>query len=198
MGSTQQAARVRRLTARSLRYRSGRSPSSAAQQNVMWREDIRRSLPWRSGAITVRDATEDCAEIIQSLDSDSEVKRYLGGPQNRSIEETQQRLRANPGYLYVIDEADDPIGYCGYVENTNTKALDVLIVLAARHRGRGLGLEVLQILVEKVACFAPDLPLAISTQKENIRAQGLLRKFGLNQTGEYADDFGFSYVVFTK
>ena len=162
----------------------------------MWRDALERSLPWQVGDIRVRLATSDDADLVHALHEDDDVRRFLGGPLGRSLEETGWRLSGLSHGLYLIESGEEAAGFTAYVDNERAGGTDILIVVAPPYQGRSIGRRVLVEMVDRWREFGGEGTIAVSTQVENIKAIRLLERCGFSRQHSYCDELGFSYAVF--
>ena len=68
------------------------------------------------------------APRLHALETDAEVKKFLGGPSKSTVEEYANRIKAQqmPGYLAVTTEVGEFLGRCGFlncdIEDTGPRA----------------------------------------------------------------------------
>lgn len=65
------------------------------------------------------------------------------------------------------------------------------IALLAEHRGKGIGGEILDELINCAGRLAPNLPIALDAQ---LQAKGLYEKHGFVAQGDVFDDAGIDHI----
>jgi len=162
----------------------------------MWRKTLHASLPWAAASIVIDAADGEYAELICRLNNEPEVRKFLGGPLRVSVDDTREKLNEAPDRLYVIKVEGAAIGYSGFIENDKTGATDILVIIDPRYQGNGAGKEVVLLMLREFRDRFPERHIALTTQRENTKAQRLLDSIGFSQTGEYDDFLGFNYYVY--
>ena len=163
---------------------------------AMSREESTNGLPPVAPAIRLGPAGEGHAGLLHALHDEPTVRRLLGRAPGRTLDATRETLRQNPANFHVIESDGAPIGYAAYVQNACTGQMDVRIVIAAEHRGRGAAGEALALMIRRWEASFPDRPIALTVRRDNAAAKRVLAKSGFRKVGGYDDDFGHSQHVY--
>ena len=86
------------------------------------------------------------------------------------------------------------IGYIVLRKWGGSKATSWSYYLDTQHQGKGLGRSAARLAVQILKAAAPEQPIKLSTEKENIKAQHLYRSIGFTLSSEMdGDDLVFVY-----
>jgi diamine N-acetyltransferase len=130
--------------------------------------------------MTLRTASAEDLPYILGLEQKFREVRLLGGNEPA----VHQRQLANPDCLYWIVETD--AGPAGFVILRDIHSKDRNIELqriAVDQPGRGLGSEVLRVVMDKVFREFSAHRLWLDTYSDNSRAQHVYRSAGFKQEG---------------
>jgi len=165
---------------------------------VMWQSEFAASLPWVDGDLAVRLSQLGDGQFLYDLNQDPDVIEFLGGPLGHSATVNDENLIKGPHNIQIATLSGAAIGYTAFIENDYAEGMDVLIVISAAHRSRGVGRRLLSLLTGGwKACF-PEKSIAITTRAENAAAQRLLESCNYRKVGEYHDQLNYHHFVFRE
>ncbi len=94
----------------------------------------------------------------------------------------------------IIWHDDCRIGYIVLRKWSGTDATSWSYYLDAQHQGKGFGRAAASLAVHILKSAAPEYPIKLSTEKDNIKAQHLYRSIGFSLSSETdGDDLVFVY-----
>jgi RimJ/RimL family protein N-acetyltransferase len=161
--------------------------------------------PFTTSRLLLRDVTLDDAALLQSLEADPEVMRWISGKPAETVEWHRERIRnvflpwqAHPWQgLWVILERDThaflgwvfarpahlawfavPIGWCDPAE------IEIGYRLARSAWGRGIATEAALPLVARALADPDTRALVACTAVGNLGSQRVLAKLGFQPIGE--------------
>jgi [ribosomal protein S5]-alanine N-acetyltransferase len=125
---------------------------------------------------------EDAA-AYHALETDPEVKKFLGGPSTRDVDYYRQRIEENaPGLAttlaVTLKMTGQFLGRCGFTNN-RTPEWEINIVLASQYQGQGYGKEIGLALISRVfEALECDEILGVA-DPANTRSHALCEKLGM-------------------
>jgi RimJ/RimL family protein N-acetyltransferase len=155
------------------------------------------ALP-KTSRVTLRSGTRDDLEAYVRLETDPEVRRYLGGP---SDEETVAAIRAwtpTPRwgrYVVAATETDQPVGTL-FLERERGE-LEVGYLFLPEYWGKGLAFEALDAFLQWVSETCTDTEIIAVTQTANERSVRLLDRLGFTERERF-EEFGAEQAVLVR
>ena len=147
--------------------------------------------PIDTGRLIVRSLTESDIDALYDLESDPEVKRYLGGPTRHSRGAYHRDLLNHPrgeyDLLAIVHKATGKFGGRCSLKSKRPGDREMEIVITRPYWRQGLGLEIgLQLI--GLAFEDPTIDSVVGVvHPENLASQGLMKKLGMVPTSEYID-----------
>lgn len=142
-------------------------------------------IPARLGATVVRFLVASDHEAFIALERDAYVRRYVNGPSRKTDGEFLHGLRnyvPTTELLVIADEASNEfVGRCGLLPLGSTAEVELFVLLATSHHGKGIGSLVLQFLID-LAKIQGKRPIGI-VHPENAASRALLERLGMGLTG---------------
>jgi RimJ/RimL family protein N-acetyltransferase len=120
------------------------------------------------------------------LESDPEVKRFLGGPTKRDVDYYRQRLAAIKPQLdsplaITARETGEFLGRCGFTQDTFLDEWEINVVLARQNWRRGFASEIVAALL-RTGFDALKLSKVFGVaHPQNEGSIALLHKFGFQR-----------------
>ena len=103
-------------------------------------------------------------------------------------------LRPEDHVPCIIRHNNCRIGYIVLRKCSDTKATSWSYYLDATHQGKGLGRAAAHLAVQILKAAAPEQPIKLSTEKDNVKAQNLYRSIGFRLSSQMdGDDLVFVY-----
>ena len=94
----------------------------------------------------------------------------------------------------IIWKGDCRIGYIVLRKWSDGSATGWSYYLDAKHQGKGFGKSPARLAIQNLKAAAPEQPIKLSTEKDNIKAQNLYRSVGFTLSSEMdGDDLIFVY-----
>jgi RimJ/RimL family protein N-acetyltransferase len=155
------------------------------------------ALPTTS-RVTLRPPTRDDLEAYVRLETDSEVRRYLGGP---SCEATVAAIRASTPtprwgrYVVASTETDQLMG--ALFLKRERDELEVGYLFLPEYWGRGLAFEAVGALLRWVSETCTDKEIVAVTQTANERSVRLLARLGFTER-QRMEEFGAEQAVLVR
>jgi RimJ/RimL family protein N-acetyltransferase len=122
------------------------------------------------------------ASNYHALQSDPEVKRFLGGPTKRNVDYYRKRLAAIKPQLdsplaITSRETGEFLGTCGFTHDPFLDGWELNVVLARRNWGHGLASEIVDALLQTAFEKLGFCKLFGAADRQNLGSIALLRKF---------------------
>lgn len=156
-------------------------------------------LPANLDAVVIRYLSEHDREAYIALETNSVVKRYVGGSFTRPVAELRSELsryEPNIALLTIVDSTTDRyICRCGLLVNVMGTEAKLHCLLEQSSWGKGIGPLVVRFLVQLAQCEGV-LPIGV-VDPENIRSLKMMERLGWNQTGVVSQQGKqFGHLVF--
>jgi ribosomal-protein-alanine N-acetyltransferase len=154
----------------------------------MYRNDMR--LPKIGANITIRRLEERDLTELYALESDPEVKRFMGGPVPKPSDQWIAGMREILpvcGVLSIL--ATDKLRLAGiatlghYMADTSTRCRELTILIAKAFWGRGLGEEASRLLMPAAFSELRADRVVVNVHPENRASLKLAAKLGFAQAG---------------
>ncbi|SRR6266480_344759 len=134
--------------------------------------------------LSVRYLNESDYSAFSLLESDPDVRRFVGGPSSVSLAD-YQRLISTPSKtcMAVCRKSDGRfIGRCGFRDSTDRIELEILLL--PDEQGQGFGRELFEAMISYSRAAFPGLKVAATVSPMNSRAINLLTANGFTDSGE--------------
>lgn len=99
-------------------------------------------------------------------------------------------------YLIIHTESNTPIGFiqlCRFL-GTEEDALSWSYYIIPAYQHKGYGTEAATLAVSVLRCAVPDVPICLSVEQDNYRAQALYQSIGFTRTSRMdGDDIVYEY-----
>jgi RimJ/RimL family protein N-acetyltransferase len=148
-------------------------------------------LPLQDGRITLRRLAIEDAEELLLLEADPEVKKFVGGPKHKTLDDVQRSVTRKLAeddlrQLIVFDSSSNEfLGRSGLLPK-GPDELELHCVLKKAAQGRGYGKATFSILIS-VAEALGKTPVAF-IHPENTASLHLFHEFEFIQSGLCEDD----------
>ena len=152
------------------------------------------TLPIIGEQVIIRRIEEHDLNDFYSLESDCDVKQFIGGPVSKSRQEwiTGMRDRLNSTLALAIEtQSDNSFAGCASIgdfiyppQYADTANKDIQIIIAKHYWGQGFGKEIARMLID--ASFdelCAERVIAV-IHPDNNKSQSLFKKIGFTQIGE--------------
>ena len=164
-------------------------------------KEILKSLPWATALIQIREIEITDAKLINEMDTNIRVRRYMG-ILNNTVEELEEYISNGKLSYIMIDSKHngESVGYTGYVENEEAGGTDILVCISPDHQKRGYAEAALNLMAEKWENQYPEKPITVSTSPENKPARKLLERCSFRFEKEYVKipNFDFKMTVYVR
>ena len=142
-------------------------------------------LPIVGTKVLIRGMREQDIEPLYNLDTDEDVKRYLGGALTRPKHECIEGMRQLTVFPLIVtcEATDNFVGRAALSpEDTEKQCFEIQVVLAKKYWGQHLGREVTELLM--------------GVAFDHIKASSVIVIFDPNHKAArtVADELGFSHV----
>jgi RimJ/RimL family protein N-acetyltransferase len=155
------------------------------------------ALPTTS-RITLRSATRDDLEAFVRLETDREVRRYLGGPSSEATVAAILASTPTPRwgrYVVASTETDELIG--AVFLDRDRDELEVGYLFLPEYWGNGLAFEALDALLRWVGETCADTEIIAVTQTANERSVRLLGRLGFRERKRF-EEFGAEQALLVR
>jgi RimJ/RimL family protein N-acetyltransferase len=155
------------------------------------------ALPTTS-RVRLRSATRDDLEAYVRLETDPEVRRYIGGPSSAATVAAIRASTPTPRwgrYVVASTETDQLIGTLFLKRDRDE--LEVGYLFLPEYWGRGLAFEALEALLGWVSESCTDKEIIAVTQTANERSMRLLDRLGFKERERF-EEFGAEQAVLVR
>jgi RimJ/RimL family protein N-acetyltransferase len=155
------------------------------------------ALPTTS-RVTLRSPTRDDLEAYVRLETDPEVRRYIGGP---SSADTVAAIRASTPtprwgrYVVAATETDQLIGTV-FLDREGDQ-LELGYLFLPEFWGKGLAFEALDALLHWVSETCTDKEIIAMTQTANDRSVRLLERLGFTERRRF-EEYGAEQALLVR
>lgn len=143
-------------------------------------------LPANFGQITIRYLENDDLDSYITLEKDPDIKRYMGGPNNKPNEQMRNNLLSyTPTHSLMAiagSSTNQYLGRCGYLDTDQPQEKELYILLGHESQKKGYGQLIIPFLCD-LAISEGYSPVAY-IDPENIGSLKLLEKLGWVTTGK--------------
>lgn len=166
---------------------------------MTWQQVLAESLPWEGARVRSRAIVPADAALYVDVNGNPDVRRFVGPPLTRTVEETTELLERGAGVeLYVVESlaTGEPLGYCGFASNPYIGAIEPVTYLLPPFHGQGYGKDVLLLLRDAWISRLNNTELFATVWPENRRAIATLQSQGFRPHGSYLDNLRQEHCVY--
>jgi RimJ/RimL family protein N-acetyltransferase len=142
--------------------------------------------------LTIRDATEEDAELLCAWWNNGKVMAHAGFPDGlhtsvESVENQLSKCSDERGRVLIIEGDGTPIGEMSYWNKGNGVAEIGIKICDFSMQDQGLGTRFLIMLIENLLTEQGYTKIILDTNLNNIRAQHVYEKIGFRKVGVRTD-----------